>query len=61
MIITVKINYVDGSCDIKQCHDLSEIALDNVKSIKIIREEDEADTTHPCRKPTGKCTKDSDK
>ena len=41
MIYTVKINYTDGTCDIKECHDLSEIPLDNVESIRIIREEEE--------------------
>ncbi len=47
MIKTVKITMKDGSIDIRECHDLSEIPLDNVDNIKVIREEDEADTTHP--------------
>lgn len=41
MLLTTKVTYIDGTTDIKQCHDLSEIPLDNVESIKILREEDE--------------------
>lgn len=43
MLKTVKITMKDGSVDIRECHDLSEIPLDNVDNIKVIREEDEAD------------------
>lgn len=50
MILTVKIIYKDGTDDIKECHDLSELCLDNVQEVKIIRKEDEIDTTHPFRK-----------
>lgn len=52
MLLTVKLNYLDGTTDIKQCHDIKELILDNVDTIKIIREENEADTTHPCIKST---------
>ena len=41
MLYTVKIEYSNGTTDIKECHDLSEIPLHNVESIKILREEDE--------------------
>lgn len=41
MIKTVKITYTDGTTDLKECHDLSEICLDNVVTIRVIREEDE--------------------
>ena len=37
MILTVKVTYVDGTMDLKECHDLSEIPLDNVVSIRVIR------------------------
>ena len=47
MLLTVKVTYLDGTTDIKECHDLSELVLDNVDNIKIIRSEDESDTTHP--------------
>jgi hypothetical protein len=50
MLLTVKIFYLNGETDIKECHDIKELNLDNVESIKIIREEDEIDTTHPFRK-----------
>lgn len=43
MILTVKVTYIDGTTDIKECHDLSEIIIDTVESIKIIREEKESD------------------
>lgn len=55
MIYTVKITYLDGTQDIKECHDLSEVPLDNVKEMKVIRKEDELDETHPPRKSA--CTK----
>jgi len=42
MIYTVKITFIDGTMDIRDCHHLSDIVLDNVQSVKIIREEDEA-------------------
>lgn len=41
MIKTVVVKYIDGTVDLKECHDLSEICLDNVASIRVIREEDE--------------------
>ena len=41
MIKTVIVKYVDGTMDLKECHDLSEIPLDNVVSIRVIRNEDE--------------------
>lgn len=41
MIKTVIVKYIDGTTDIKECHDLSEIPLDNVVSIRVVREEDE--------------------
>jgi hypothetical protein len=39
MLITVKIEYLDGTTDIKECWDISDICLDNVKDITIIRSE----------------------
>jgi hypothetical protein len=39
MLLTVKIIYLDGSCDIKECWNVDEICLDNVKDITIIRAE----------------------
>lgn len=54
MIKTVKVTYTDGTSDIRDCHDINDIPADElnriVESINVIREEDEADTTHPCRK-----------
>lgn len=47
MILTVRVYYTDGTDDIKECHELSDICLDNVDTMVIIRREDEADTTHP--------------
>lgn len=38
-MITVRIIYTDGTDDIKSCNDISELCLDNVSSIKIIRED----------------------
>jgi len=46
MILTIKVEYLDGTSDIKECHDLSELVLDNVKSIKVLREEDELDDSN---------------
>jgi hypothetical protein len=63
MLLTVKIVYTDGTTDIKECHDLSEIPLDElnkiVAEIKVIRKEDEADTTHPRSKRCCRGDKDS--
>lgn len=38
-MLTVRIIFLDGSEDIKECWDISEIVLDNVKEIKVIRNE----------------------
>ena len=38
-MITVRIIYLDGSENIKCCNDLCELCLDNVLTIRIIREE----------------------
>lgn len=40
-MITVRIFFLDGTDDIKCCNDLSEICLDNVDRIKIIRQDTE--------------------
>lgn len=50
MILTVKVTYLDGTTDIKECHDLKEIKLDNVDTVKVIRKEEETDCTHPPKK-----------
>lgn len=41
MIYTVIIKFIDGTSDMKQCHDLNELPLDNVDQIRVIRKEDE--------------------
>ena len=46
MLFTVKVTYLDGNTDIKECHDLNEIPLDNVCTIKILREENEVDDSN---------------
>jgi hypothetical protein len=38
-MLTVKIIYNDGREDIKDCWDVSDICLDGVKEIRIIRNE----------------------
>lgn len=38
-MITVRIIYFNGNEDIKECWDISEVCLDGVESIKIIRDE----------------------
>jgi hypothetical protein len=38
-MLTVKITYKDGTSDLKDCLDVSEICLDNVAELKIIRDE----------------------
>lgn len=38
-MITVRVYFKDGTDDIKCCNDLCELCLDNVESIKIIRQE----------------------
>lgn len=38
-MITVRIIYLDGTEDIKDCLDISDICLDGVKEIKPIRDE----------------------
>lgn len=38
-MITVKITYINGETDIKIVLDISEICLDNVLEIKVIRTE----------------------
>lgn len=49
MILTVRVIYLDGTEDIKECHELDEICMDNVDTMLVIRSEDESDTTHPKR------------
>jgi len=39
MLLTVLITFNDETTDIKECYDVSDICLDNVKTITIIREE----------------------
>ncbi len=41
MIYTIVIKYTDGTSDVKECHDISEIPLDNVEQIRVVRQEDE--------------------
>ena len=38
-MLTVRIFYKDGTEDIKEVHDVSDICLDNVTEIKVIRNE----------------------
>lgn len=38
-MLTVLITYKDGTTDIKDCWDISDICLDGVASIKTIRDE----------------------
>jgi hypothetical protein len=38
-MITVRILYLNGTDDIKQCRDIDELCLDGVKSIIIIHED----------------------
>jgi hypothetical protein len=38
-MLIVRIFYNDGTDDIKEVHNVDEICLDGVKSIKVIREE----------------------
>lgn len=65
MILTVKVTYSDGTTDIRECHNIEDIPLDElnkiVTSIKVIREEDEIDTTHSYRKSNKSSAKDSNK
>jgi len=51
MILTIRVEYLDGTSDLKECHDLAELVLDNVKSIKVIRKEDETDDSNANLKP----------
>lgn len=39
MRLLVKVTYLDGTMDIKECLDVSDICLDNVFEIKILRKE----------------------
>jgi len=57
MILTVKITYLDGTVDFKECRDLSEIPLDNVSTIRVIREEDEINHANVNCERLGICTK----
>lgn len=61
MIKTVIVKYLDGTTDIKECHDLSEIPLDNVVSIRVIREEDEVNHSNVNCDHVCLGTKDSNK
>lgn len=38
-MLTVRIYYINGNEDIKECWDVSDICLDGVASIKVIRDE----------------------
>jgi hypothetical protein len=38
--MTVRIIYLDGHEDIKDCNDITEICLDGVSTIRIIREKE---------------------
>lgn len=61
MIKTVIVKYIDGTTDIKECHDLSDIPLDNVVSIRVIREEDEINHCNANCDHISLGTKNSDK
>jgi hypothetical protein len=39
MLLTVKITYTDDTTDIKECWNISDLCLDGVKDITIIRTE----------------------
>lgn len=39
MLLTVLITFQDDTTDVKECWDVSDICLDNVKELKIIRSE----------------------
>lgn len=39
MLLTVKITYLNGTSDIKECWSVDEICLDNVSEITVIRTE----------------------
>ena len=38
-MITVLINFINGTSDIRACNDISELCLDGVSSVRIIRDE----------------------